>query len=183
MAQVYVSELINGDYQMWYKSNIVFIETPTGTGKTTFIMEEYCEYAYQNGWKILYLVPRTILKKQLEEDLQKRLARKPLEFSERAEVLTIVTYQNLIQRMLHGNYSFLKEYDVIVVDEAHVILTDSSFNPEMILLYEMLKKCDDKVLIFISATLDEFRKLIIHEMPEMCESVYFSVHKDKEVAQ
>lgn len=41
----YVSDIIGDEYKKWDKGDIVFIKTPTGSGKTTFILDTLLEYA------------------------------------------------------------------------------------------------------------------------------------------
>lgn len=51
-------------------ADTVFISSPTGSGKTKFILNTFLPYMAQKGKKILYLVNRTVLKEQLEKDIQ-----------------------------------------------------------------------------------------------------------------
>lgn len=66
----WISDGIGEDYKAWSivaeRDSIsrVYIESPTGTGKTTFILEQLFPYAAQQNRHILYLSNRNILSEQ-----------------------------------------------------------------------------------------------------------------------
>lgn len=54
----YVTDIIKeNDYQSWNNEN-VFIDCPTGSGKTFFILTVLAKYAKENNQEILYLCNR-----------------------------------------------------------------------------------------------------------------------------
>ena len=64
----WISDGIGTDYTQWAckdeqirfaSASRVFIESPTGTGKTTFILKTLMPFARENGRNILYLGNRT----------------------------------------------------------------------------------------------------------------------------
>ena len=67
----WVSERIGEEYKKWESGSMVFIASPTGSGKTQFILKTLLPYFSKENKKILYLVNRRILKKQMEEDISK----------------------------------------------------------------------------------------------------------------
>ena len=48
-----VSDVIGGEYQKWKPNDKIFISSPTGTGKTYFILNVLLPYAYQKEKQIL----------------------------------------------------------------------------------------------------------------------------------
>lgn len=70
MVKRYISDKIGIDYQNWQPGDSILISAPTGSGKTTFVLNELLKYYSSKGQKILYLVNRKVLKEQLEKELQ-----------------------------------------------------------------------------------------------------------------
>ena len=58
----YIAEKIGDNYQEWKNGDVVFISSPTGSGKTTFILKKLLPYLAEKGQRILYLVNRKALK-------------------------------------------------------------------------------------------------------------------------
>ena len=50
-----------GDEEGVVKGDNIFISSPTGRGKTSFIIREFLPYLAEQGKSLLYLVNRTIL--------------------------------------------------------------------------------------------------------------------------
>lgn len=92
----YIENSIGEKYKEWVLgakagdklADTVFISSPTGSGKTTFILDTFLPYMAQKGKKILYLVNRTVLKEQLEKEINL------LELSCR-EAISVELYQTL----------------------------------------------------------------------------------------
>lgn len=63
---MYVTQIVGNDYRWWKSGDAVFIECPTGTGKTQFIMKTLLPYAEANNRRILYLSNRFMLKEQIK---------------------------------------------------------------------------------------------------------------------
>lgn len=61
----FVSDEIGEKYKEWKNRNIIFITSPTGSGKSYFILHIFLKWAIKNNMRILYLVNRRILKMQL----------------------------------------------------------------------------------------------------------------------
>ncbi len=70
---MYISDRISKEYENWKNGDLIFIEAPTGSGKTTFVLEHLLPYFHEKGKRILYLVNRKILKKQLKKELKKNM--------------------------------------------------------------------------------------------------------------
>lgn len=119
----YITDVILNDYEKWDPGDKVFIEAPTGTGKTTFILEVFLMHCKKKNWTVTYLVPRTILKIQLERELAKIATKNLWEWNDVLRIITIQTYQ-----AIENGYMREIDTDFIVCDESHYFLSDSSYN-------------------------------------------------------
>lgn len=158
--QKYVSDIIGDEYKDWNRGNIIFIETPTGSGKTTFILEKLLKYVEFEGKKMLYLVNRKILREQLEDRIKTDLR---YDIESINNILTIKTYQEL-ENECRVNLDKIKEkqceYKYIISDECHYFLCDSTFNTNTQISYDYIMKKSASIQIFMSATIDNIKKII-----------------------
>ena len=118
----WVSELIGDEYKEW-ENDYVFLGCGTGRGKTTFSLGTYCKWLVSQGKsKILYLCNRTKLKEQISDKIE---GDKDLEILKGH--VAVRTYQWL-ESMLNRKNGFHAEYDAILADEIHYLLSDAGFN-------------------------------------------------------
>ena len=134
--KMFVKNVINDDFKNWKRGDCVFIEAPTGSGKTTFILDMLLPYSKKQGTEILYLCNRFLLKEQIKAELAKRQNLSGdmewLEGVEEFDGITVLSYQKL-QKLCAENASgkYLSgRYAYIVCDEIHYLIEDSAFNPE-----------------------------------------------------
>lgn len=169
----YVEDVIKDDYKKWLGNLIVFIEAPTGSGKTTFILDKLVDFAASEGKRILYLVNRDILKKQLDkkiDNLKIELCKpNDNEFNENLNKAIEVKLYQSIEAECRANPQIIKsdtcEYQYIVADECHYFLTDSVFNTYTQFSYEwIMAKIGYTNLIFISATIERIKTWITERM-------------------
>ena len=165
---MYVKDAIGCDYIDWKRGDCIFIEAPTGSGKTTFILDTLLPYSKKRGKEILYLSNRFLLKEQIKVELAKRQNlsedREWLEGVEEFDGITVLSYQKLQKlcaentdgKYLSGRYAY------IVCDEIHYLLEDSAFNPETLRTLEFLKK-EKEILISISATMAGVDDILLKE--------------------
>lgn len=166
---MFLKERIQLDYKYW-EGGEIFLEAQTGTGKTSFVLDVLVPYAMEKGKEVLFLSNRFLLKKQIKC----KVARKqglPIEEYELVEEveefdgITIMTYQKLQKKCQHLNVllyaeEIKKRYFYIVYDEAHYILQDATFNPEILYLLVFVKAyCGTE--IFLSATMDELTEFLM----------------------
>lgn len=150
MSEIYnmVTETIGMEYKDWTVNDIIFISAPTGTGKSSFIMQTLVRHALSQNRRIIYFVNRTILKQQLTKELS--IVERDLRiegFTGRlSDYFLIMTYQSLEKNIKQSAYnanekqrlSYLCSNTYIVMDEAHYFLSDSTFNPSTELSFNYL---------------------------------------------
>lgn len=175
----YIAESIGDEYMQWKMGDIVFISSPTGSGKTTFILEVLLRYLASRGGHILYLVNRSALKYQLEVELKSVR-------SELRKYITIESYQKMEKELretmrstnrwfMHGNeIPKWGQYSCVVCDEAHYFLMDSNYNTNTILSYKYIEKAFcNKLCVFISATIDQVKEVILDDFKKRRELYSF----------
>lgn len=116
MCKQYISDIITtDDIDTWSSNKIVFIESPTGSGKSHFIKNNLSDYKPKS--KILLLVNRTLIKNQSNKEL------------DRYEInnVTVATYQYLTQKILKYDVSEFLDCDYIICDESHFFCEESEF--------------------------------------------------------
>lgn len=189
----WIEDGIKDDYKTWCswqsKKNkgshsfnrevpMVFIESPTGTGKSTFIFNKllphlaYDENRYSHN--ILYVSNRDALKMQINNNLSSLCKEdsscleemhldtskfKLFKYSDGESYahLYITNYQSLLGwfNTLETN-NLLFDIEFVVLDEAHFFLEDSLFNSFTDMIFKkMYNMFILSVFIFMSATLDE----------------------------
>ncbi|MBO1686126.1 DEAD/DEAH box helicase family protein [Clostridium butyricum] len=131
-----------------WDGNNVILNGATGSGKTYFIFNNLYEFAKINGRNILFLCNR------------KELFLEVIREKERLQLynIDVMLYQTL-QEMLNRE-DFIQQYNYIVCDEFHYVLSDAVFNKYTDLTYEWIINRDDSIKIFMSGTGDRiFQKL------------------------
>ena len=172
--------LVNGieeDYKNWQprgvvshqKASRIFIESPTGTGKSSFVLDKLFPFAAEKNYNILYLANRSALNQQIRNAVARKLKVKEKIKKDEATFylpesfccLTVINYQ-AISLDSTALETFLSDYAYIVFDEAHFFVEDSLFNAKTgLLLKSVLDASPDAVWIFLSATLDGSEDLLL----------------------
>lgn len=176
-----IADMMGEEYRKWENSSKVFISAPTGLGKTYFILNVLLPYACSQNKKILFLVNRKILKKQMDEELSS------IPFNIRMYI-QVETYQMLERKISEicvehcgesvkaKGYDALKgycQYDYVVCDESHYFLSDSNYNTNTELSFRWIQDMFFfKIRIFMSATIDEIKTYI--ENDDMNREMYWS---------
>lgn len=160
MTKRYIAdEILMSEYSKWLYGRKIMLIAPTGMGKTTFILSEFLPYCIARDRKIAILCNRRLLRDQYLFDLAEKYER----YGVLNRQVQIFTYQALAEQIKQGKCieQILREFDVIVCDEAHYFYADSDFNAygTYVLLQELVRICIGKCMIFITATPEE---VIIH---------------------
>lgn len=150
MGKKYISDIISiNDINNWNSNKIVFIEAPTGRGKTHFIKYKLSEY--NKTKKILMLVNRTIIKRQSEKEIGTE------------GNVTIITYQHIANLILTNNFVDIIGFDYIICDEAHYFCEESEFifNTDIVFDWVINQKV---VKIFMTATAKYIKGYIVNNL-------------------
>lgn len=183
----WLSDGIGEDYKYWKPRSAIFIEAPTGSGKTSFIIDRLFPYAAQRGLNILLLSNRVALDQQIKETIQTTLYGAGTEepnlessqlsvykYSQTSGMLVVSKYQNVL-----SNYSIFctpNFFSYVIMDEAHYFLADSLFNPYTeIVNASVLKENREAVRIYLSATITES----IEKLWQLDELAYQSIYRNK----
>ena len=111
---MHINELIGDQYMTWRPGERILIAAGCGTGKTTFAVGPLLEWAQSQGKSIIYMSSR----KALNHSLVRRYTKRGIIFT---------TYQRVEQELLDGKRP-LAGYDIVVCDESHYFVSDSTFN-------------------------------------------------------
>ena len=166
---MYIKNLIKNDYKMWKGGDSIFIKAPTGTGKTTFVLNQLLKEAKKDGREVLYLNNRFLLKEQVKSKVMQMqgltgIESKIVEKTSEFDGITILSYQELQEYVEHNKDNKYKSerYRYVVFDEIHYLLEDALFNPKIIYLLDFIKHAG-QTKIFMSATLDEVEEFMLDE--------------------
>ena len=156
---------------MEWRGKKVFLTAPTGMGKTTFILQKMLPYMKIRRQKMLILCNRKLLRQQYWYELVSKFD----SYAELDSAVSIDTYQNLASRVKDQEniLELFKGYEVIVCDEAHYFYSDSDFNGfgTYVLLQAIIMAGLGKEMIFLSATMDEVKPLILRTIRKCCETL------------
>lgn len=176
------------DIKQWietYKQGeqvIVKIGCSTGMGKTYFINNSVSSFLDPEDLHLLYLSPRIELNKQQVNDTD------DLDCVDRYNIHTTQSLQMLLiesedyirefQVENHLQKEHLPLYDIIVVDEAHLLINDTVFNQESLLVLNWLR-AQNKLIIFLSGTGCNLFKTELSptEIKYKCDDDYSMVNK------
>jgi len=184
-----VEEFIGESYLQWVvnkkcvNNRVVFIQTPTGSGKSYFVYKDLLEYAVEHGETILYLVNRKILKKQLQREAENALnaIRVKKNTYDVKPYIMMETYQyleeNIADKGSEWAMNYLARYNYIIMDEAHYFLQDSTYNTLNYWSFDAIMRCHGAIKIFMSATMNEVKDLYANAHKDYVE-MYNMVYAD-----
>lgn len=122
----YLSDIIGEAYREWRGADMILVTAPTGSGKSYFVLHVLLKHALEKNMRILYLVNRRILKKQLQNELDNSVSREMYSYFGHPVVLSgnikIMTYHSVEKRLQENAAQIsheLKQYDYVVYDECH----------------------------------------------------------------
>lgn len=135
-------EIKKEDLEKLEEGKNYLIGAEPGSGKTTWVEETVLPYCIKNFKKVLFLCHRKSLRKMILNDLEK--------YDYDMFNIDIMLYQDIEQRLLHKN--FINNYDYIVCDEIHYVVTDASFNRNTELVFNMLNEKEGSVNLLLTGT-------------------------------
>ena len=164
-----VSEVIGDDYKKWKDGDSVIISSPTGTGKTYFVLNVLVPYAKKLNKKILMFCNRVALYEQInnaiDEDMRAYI-----------EIITYQSAEDQIGKIIMGNVLYY------IFDEAHYIFQDSSFNEGTGAWYEhffSISTLSLRICIYLSATPDDIYMLLANRTKYCFDIGYYLEHYGK----
>lgn len=162
----YVTDLIGDEYLKWKTGDKVLISTPTGSGKSTFVIASLLKTAVENEKHIVYYCNRKVLNDQFTVQSQLKIKEA---FGKEADVtetaakhLHIFTYQSSELRMNYPKVVdvddstetkiILEPKDIMyyVFDEAHYFISDALINGGTNFWFN--SKFDCGISVFLTAT-------------------------------
>lgn len=143
------------NYQSW-TAGLYLIDAPCGSGKSYFVFKTLYPFVHEAGKKMLVFSNRLALKAQ--QELQ--AAGFDIQF---------MTYQKLEfkvyldgwaeQGKISDSMQELEKFDYLVLDEAHYIFQDATFNKNTETIIKMIERFrTSKVIIMLSATAELLRE-------------------------
>lgn len=137
-----LSEWLNeNDIQSWTPGSNTIICSGTGTGKSYFVRNNLLDFYREQHKQVLYLVPRALLKEQLQKEIGD------------SDTIALATYQSLEAAIKFGK-PITKDWDIIICDEVHYFISDSSFSKQTDLSFDWIVGQENAVKIFLTATPD-----------------------------
>lgn len=169
---MFFSDIVGNDCDAWKAGESIFVDAPTGSGKTFFILNQLVPKAVSEGKEVLFLSNRYLLREQLKGDIAQRQGlptgtKNFLYYIEEFEGITVMTYQKLQKFKQHTSAldwaisDLCSRFAYVVFDEAHYFFADSLFNPEILWILDFIKKYKG-VSIFLSATMEGLPEFIIN---------------------
>ncbi len=163
------------DVEDFSNARAVLIDAPTGSGKSTFVLQTLSEYARRQNKYILFLSNRSTLNLQ-----NKLLASTDRPLIGRTALSHVTVIGNLLLCSYHHILSLLPnirhiswelwrssqpiDIGYIVLDEAHFFCSDATFNRKTSrILREILMAYCRSQRIYMSATMEDVRPLILYE--------------------
>lgn len=156
----YVSDIISNDHLTnWKPGDLTIISSQTGTGKTTFILNELLD-SLKGSERILYICNRIELKLEIAGKLLDKY--KVNELKEIKQI-KITTYQAITEQLIrdYNAINYDKKYKYIVFDECHYFISDSFNGKTLVPFYKFIVDDYHKaVRIFISATIQDIENVV-----------------------
>ena len=148
MNERYIADGIKNDYITWetskplHSSTKVFIDSPTGTGKTSFIIKELLPFATKFNRNILYIGNRTAIQEQTKNVLQYNEPQlicvsdtngsSTFVYPGTHTHITLLNYQSAL------SFNEFLGYYYVIFDEVHFFLEDALFNSKTYEIFDKL---------------------------------------------
>lgn len=162
----YISDYFMDEFTKWNEDSYIFINTGTGTGKTTFIEK----LSQLRQFYILVLTNRTANRKQIVNHLKKGCSNLNQLY------VKVISYQEL-EKDMGMTSEELDRYDYIVCDESHYFLEDSEFNSNTNISLMKIMGTRRAIKIFMSATNQYIQKIIIKRLQRRYNNDFMVVQK------
>ena len=170
----YIADFCKDSYFQFLSWNTYLITSYPGSGKSYMCVNKIIPKAYTEQKKVLLLVNRSKLSDQYKKDIMQRVINGSLDYNpcthslsnDFDRCLTIMTYQKLEELLANYREDTLRDLDkndILIADEVHYFLNDSTYNPSNILSAEIvLLFMASKTRYLLSATLDNIKPIILN---------------------
>lgn len=165
-GRTYVTDYVGDEHLRWENGSRIIISTPTGSGKTTFVVATLLKYAVEQKKHIVYYCNRKILHNQFlvqsKEKIEKFFGNSTEMAKDAVDYLHIFSYQSseltqnyptvLVKDENSNNTMILDPEDILyyIFDEAHYFINDAAINSGTNFWYE--KKFEHGISVFLTAT-------------------------------
>lgn len=134
----FIGKIITRNRLRSWKSGGYLVESQTGTGKSTLVVDQISNIVVERGKRLLLIIPRTALALQYKKDFGEKfcpenLARytpQGMKSENSWGPADIYCLQELTNQRIRKELMAKREfYDFLVIDEVHAFVGDASFNP------------------------------------------------------
>lgn len=158
MSTTNVSEGLADEFKSWWHGRPVFIDAPTGSGKSSWVINNLLAYVMETGGQMLIVSNRIAINTQYKQlilravapSLIKKYTDFGLQETNQFEGIPVVfsSYQGLPGLLKHG-----VSFTYAVFDEVHFFCSDSGFSRDTwALLKQLPKTFVNAVRIYMTAT-------------------------------
>lgn len=147
----WISDYMINESRYWKYGQYIFVNCPTGTGKTTF-MERMLRNI--NG-QVLILTNRKANKRQIEEHLKS--------YGYSSSAVRITSYQEIEKNDIYTS-EYLDCFSCIFMDESHYFLQDSNFNSMTNISLNLIMKTQRCLKVFMSATNENICQTVVAKL-------------------
>lgn len=171
---MYLSDVIKPiNYWNWGDSDI-YIQAPTGSGKTNFILNCILPMAMQQGRGVLILCNRKNLLQQYITDIgNNTMARMKngdwsWHFFQQNGMLCVMTYQAIAESKQIDR--IIGRYGIVVCDEVHALYADSHFATGLYKAFDKLVNWSmGRLMLYVSATAEHIFPILYQAT---CQRLY-----------
>ena len=144
----YISDRIGiAEIAAWCQGDIIFIISPTGSGKSHFIKYILRAYLKERKQTCLYLLSRALTRQQFEKELPND------------DVINFSTYQAIENQINPAQADENADsYNFIIGDECQYFTGDAAFNKCTDISFDWIMAQDKAIKIFMTATPDGIQK-------------------------
>ena len=191
MNKLYLSELLKKrNIDILEKANDanILIVSPTGSGKTYYIMNDLCN---DDDKKYLYLCDNRNLKEQTMTndntvDSKGQALNKDMELTRHffgKKNITVMTYAELGLKLIEDEIS-INQFDTIIADEIHNLIEYYKIDKDITLKFvriQLFKKHNTTKIIAFTATPQPLEELAMQEVGVDKNFITHDFRKDKEI--
>lgn len=161
----------------------VLLHAPVGAGKTYAVTHVLLPWAREQGHRILYVSSRTAINSQAKQDIvsvtgelhfRDELTERGWQVQRDFDGIAVITYHALYSAMRYEP-NILEGFDILVFDEIHALLEDSSFVPfSGYVLQHLLEHLGGAIRLYLTATPEDIVPLLAQmETPSVLKIIRF----------